>query len=336
MMFFRVLAYIAGLTLGAAYADTLPERIVATPHGLQAHLIKGEFADLEAIASDYRASGARLSDGTFALETYYEVLDRIKESCGPCGGMPTEYTFEEKRVVFDRWISAYPNSVTPKIGLAGLWKVYAWVGRGHGFAFDTTQDQFVVFTERLKRSENLLRNLDHAADPYIYELEMESSLAANDPRAALDTIYVDAVRAFPAYENYADRRYEYLTERWFGRPGEARDFLKSLLSDSNDVESLRRFFRTAGVAISMNPDYAHAFEVAGADYPQIARAFSKLAVPSGPPPFAMNAMMYYATAAHDKKAVVLLSQKIGGNLYTRIWRNKTVFDGVVSWAQTPL
>lgn len=320
------------LLASAAWADPPRETFVDAPHGLQLHLMNGEFDDLEKIAADYRNGHARYRNGNWAITDFYQILARFEAPGGHCK-VTGEIPFDDKRAAMERWLAAKPDSPTPRIALAMLWEEYAWTGRGCAYASNTQQEQFKLFYERLERAREYLRPVDHAADPTAYWIEMSTAILDENPRAGLDGLYEQATRAFPTVPNYATTRYYYLLPRWFGRDGEAGAFANSLLTTPGGDLGLALYFDVAqGAAATAKRDWTTLLEETGIDYPTLLKAYISRREQFGALSDDMNVLMYYAVAARDFKTADRLAVGIRDNWYVPLWgTDKDYRDGVLTW-----
>jgi hypothetical protein len=323
---------VAGVTLARASTEQPREKVVGPPHDIPVLLMVGAFDEIEAIANDYRSSRIRMAGGYSALLNFYDILTRFYDQgdCWPSKAVPA-YTFDEKRQALERWLAAHPNSLTARIALASLWQHYAWTGRGCGYADKTGAAQWSSFNERMARADELLQPLDPDADPEIYAIEMNAALAAERPKDKLLNLYGRASRAYPDIQEFAAKRFRFTLPRWFGEPGEAAAFTRSLLTAPGGEAGLMAYFNVAGETLTIERRYAAVFDVSGAEYPWLVRAFAARVAAFGVTKHDMNVLLYYAIAAKNCATINTLIEKIGDDWDYAIWTDKAYIDDEVRW-----
>ena len=314
------------LPLATASADT-NENIAAPRPDVEALLMKGAFDDLEKIATDERSSRARTHGGAWLIEHFYLDLTAIGHDDCACGGRGSTYSFDGKRKSLESWLAAKPDSMTPRIALAELWANYAWQGRGG----ETGDEQWKAFNDGMTHALDLLRPVDPNADPQVYYLELQATPVYDEPRKKLDEIYARAVRAFPNFPDYATTRFNYLLERWYGEPGEAAAFTKTLLTTPGGDEGLIAYFSVARVFLGVERNFSVLFDGSGVAYPTLAKAFAVRSATVGVSNADVNVLMYYAVAALDKKTAAMLAKKIGDKWEPSVWTEKKYYDAAVTW-----
>ena len=224
---------------------------------------------------------------------------------------PLRYSFDDKRQALERWLTVRPDAVTPKIALALLWERYAWAGRGCGWARQTTEAQWIALEERMAKTRELLEPLDPNVDPEIFLIDMDALAAAEEPKAKLLSLYERATRAFPDVYEFAGPRFHYTLPRWYGEPGEAAAFTRSLLTNPGGEAGLEAYFNVAAKSLRTERRYAAVFETSGIDYPVLIKAFAVRAAAFGVSKADMNVLLLYAVAARDCPTINTLIEKIG-------------------------
>lgn len=322
-----------GFVLSPAFADETHPKVVDIQRGLEARLMKGAYGELDQIADGYRAAQARRQGGSWALSWAYFVLSRIAEGGCTCGPKTTDIGFDAKREKLEAWLKTNPNSLTAKVALAKLWLNYAWAGRGGDGAQKTSQAQFDAYFERAARAMALLKPLDANADPEIYDLELQATPTLPNPRESLIAIYDRAAHAFPDFPDYAAIKFNYLLERWYGEPGEAQAFTRSLIEAPDKDAGLSAYFDVASGALRTFGGKPSTFADTGLDYATLVKAFASRSALFGSGKYEMNVLMAYAVAARDKKTAALLADKIGVDWYAAVWGEKRYFDEAVAWSE---
>jgi hypothetical protein len=319
----------------ASFSDTPPPRVVNPRADVENLLMKGGFDELESIAADYRSSQARMAGGFWALERVYEWTTTFSDTVCACdaAGGGGKFTFEQKRQAIELWLRAKPGSLTATIALAYLWQRYAWHGRGPGYADKTTNEQWAAFHDRAVQALGLLRSLDHKADPEIYLIEMELAPSADHARRKLDGLYAAATKTFPNFPDYAAVYSEFLLPRWYGAPGEAQAFIRSLLQTPGD-RGIIAYFTAARGMIKYTPGYAKFYEISGTNYANLVKSFAVRKHLFGLSNNDENALLFFAVAAGDKKSAAMLVKDIGKYWSPKIWTSESNFVNARSWASS--
>jgi hypothetical protein len=242
-----------------------------------------------------------------------------------------QFSFDEKRQALEHWLASKPDSPTPRIALALLWEEYAWAGRGCDSANRTSDDQWKAFYERMAKAADLLQSVDHNADPEVYCIEMDMIPADEHPRARTIDLYDRATHAFPTVLDYAAIRYRFLFPKWFGQPGEAQAFAKSLLTEPGGEMGLSAYFEVARTALENDNSYTTLLDTSGIDYPTLVKAFASRARRFGPVVGDMNVLTFFAVAAKDFNTADLLAKKIGDDWEYSLWGGKTYVDAMLSY-----
>lgn len=97
-------------------------------------LFEKRFDDLEKAAREARTGKARLRAGVWKLYKFYDAVETPYKRHNA-----TEAEWSAYFATFKDWISAYPESPTPRIALAEGYVSYAWAARGNGYA-DTVSE----------------------------------------------------------------------------------------------------------------------------------------------------------------------------------------------------
>lgn len=333
----RTLAVAALLALNVVFtpwasaAADPREKIVRLRPDIEALLMKGAFDDLEALANDYRTSHARVKGGYWALSDFYRDLAGFAGDGCDCGRDSSSVSFDAKRLAFESWLGAHPHSLTATVALAELWAGYAWAGRGGAAAQETSENQWRDFHTRMAKALDVAAVLDPKADPLIYSLKMNAIGLDEDPKAKLDELYSEAMRAFPDFPGYALERYENLQPRWYGAPGESQAFAQSLLTQPGGETGLLDYFDVAADFLKFERNYPVVFDESGLSYPMLIKAFAARAAAVGVTNYDLNVLMFYAVTAQDKKTAAFLAKKIGDAWQSGVWSEKTYYDAAVSW-----
>jgi hypothetical protein len=324
------------LTIGEVRADEPSQKLAIVPGDLEQTLSRGEFDRLEDLASEYRSTQRRTLGGYWALYTFYKNLAGFKgDGCG-CGNDTSDVAFEDKHKQLEVWLATKPQSLTARITLANMWTSYAWMRRGHGYGGQTSDAQWGRYFEDLGRADDLLSGIDPAADPMVLLIEMRTAERSENPRSRLDELYVQATKAFPTFIPYYTRRYSALQERWYGRPGEAKAYIQSLLLSPGGEEGKILYAAVAESALNFERTKSELLGTSGVSYSLLINAYGARQRAVGLSDHDWNALMYFATAALDRNGIMFIAKKIGDKWEPELWGSKDNFDTWVNWSARPL
>lgn len=181
--------------------------------GADALLRNREFERLEAMATAFRTGPQRDRQGAWVLEAFYDDLGKDLLSGG---------SFEEGKALLDDWAKMYPESLTPKIALAGLYNGLAWKARGTGFSEEVTDAGWLEFREHLTEAKAVLDEAESlpVKDAALYSLRIYVLQGLQAPDTEMDEAMSKGAAITPNYAPLYGRRVFTLTKRWGGKPGE--------------------------------------------------------------------------------------------------------------------
>lgn len=113
---------------------------------------------------------------------------------------------------------AYPNNARV-LAIKGKFYIdWAWVGRGYGWAADTSAQQWADFNDRLNEARKILTHA-YELDPSVAEVSagmVTVSLGLNLSRDTMETWYKRALTADPDNSYACMAKLEYLEPKWHG------------------------------------------------------------------------------------------------------------------------
>ena len=181
----------------------------------------------------------------------------------------------------------------------------------------------------MARARELLEPLNPDIDPEIYLIEMGATPTDERPKDRLLNLYERATRAYPDIYEFA--RFRFTLPRWFGEPGEAAAFTRSLLTAPGGEAGLMAYFNVAGETLTIEHRYEAVLDMSRAEYPLLMRAFAARVGAFGVIKHDMNVLLFYAIAAKDCATINTLIEKIGDDWDYAIWTDKAYVDAEVGW-----
>jgi hypothetical protein len=254
---------------------------------------------LEATAERARSLKNRFPGSKTELQVLYESFE--KDSCSRRYSPLTEDGGKARIALAERWLGQKPDSLTAKIASATIWHQFAWTARGDGFANQISPDQWATFSERLKRSAELMRTVDPNRDAEAYLMLLDLARDFNVPRPQIDTIFRQAHKRFPTYIEYYSEYASMLLPKWFGQPGEIADYTKSLLKDPGGDDGAMAYSRVAErLAFEMGSPTI--YRDAGLTWDDVQHGFALRESRDGLDKHGWIALCYYAVMAGDRTA----------------------------------
>ncbi|HEY9790423.1 MAG TPA: tetratricopeptide repeat protein [Candidatus Obscuribacterales bacterium] len=177
---------------------------------------KHDFAGLDAYANELRADQTPTIDGYSPINTFLNSIDLAAHN--------TESQWKERIGFVNDWIAAEPQSGTARIVLADILTTYAWKARGGGWASDVTEQAWYLFKRRL---DDAWRQLYKATPrtPEWYSVAQTVALGKGWNQQQYDAIFAAARKAFPNYNPVLFNKAYWLQPKWYGKPGEAKNFV---------------------------------------------------------------------------------------------------------------
>ena len=235
-------------------------------------LAAGNFAELDRIAAQLRSSKVQCANGTWHLRSFYEGFAMLSDY------LP-ESAWTDRIATFQAWISQYPDSITPRVALAAVWKEWAWRARGGTYASDVPRKGWQLFEERLNEAAKVLaeaRDLEEKC-PVWWSVSQQVALGQGWDRARYDRLFYDAIYFEPLYTGFYTNRNNYLLPRWFGRPGECAAFAEEaankLGGDEGDILYARLVWGLHATGVLRNGSIV---EAAGASWPRVRRGLEAI------------------------------------------------------------
>jgi len=188
-----------------------------------------DFAKIEHFTDEVRAKNLRTASGLWVIGLVYSGIDaianfqRVNDDAG----------WDQLEGIAERWIAAYPASVTAKIAYAGILQDRAWFYRGGGgYASTVSEKQFDAFYGQIAKAKKYQEATRDIAgiDPnwylkYLAILRLQKGSKAQEFERTFD----EATQAFPDYyPNYFEAVTYYLP-KWHGDAYEVERFARRVM-----------------------------------------------------------------------------------------------------------
>jgi hypothetical protein len=277
----------------------------------------GDFAKLEKITGRLREARTGFYNGWPPLHTFYNQLSF---------STPDDSVWQRYIGSFSRWQDAFPESPTPRIALANLYREYAWQARGSGWSNSVTEEGARLFGERLATAQGILeeaRSLKtRDAEACFCLLIVARGLGL--PRSVVDDALNEGLSINPDYTPLYAAEATYLLPRWCGQPGDWEAFASQAADKrGGDDGDLLYMFIVRSVAFA---EGANLFKNTNASYPRMKKGFlvSRSRYPKNA--WELNSFCYFASIAGDAPTATALFKQIGDHYEGEVWGNAKDFD----------
>jgi hypothetical protein len=294
---------------------------------VETQLREQHFDELEHMAQRFRQSDARFVGGNAKLFNFYRALGDFS---GQAREFESEIPFLEKRHLLEAWIAAAPTSIASRLGIAELWRNYAWRARGTAYAKDVTNEQWAGFFEGFNKLESYMQGVDPNSDPAAFFMLLDLARARGGPRETLDALYRAAVRRYPTYFHFYGPRARNLELKWFGEEGELASYVQSLLISPGGEEGQVAYTYVAS-AIRVDFKRDDIYRNTGLSWPAVKAAYAARERRYGLRKYDWNMVCYLAVAATDRQTARNALEQIGEDWDQEIWRERKHFDQIVAW-----
>jgi hypothetical protein len=302
---------------------------------IQLQLAAHDFEALEKQYDELRTGDAHFAGGVPRLYVFYRALAEqpLNDSYwrDHTFEVLADATFEKRRALLEAWAEAKPGSNAPRVSLALLWRNYAWQARGHDEVANTSIDQFKGFADRLMKEAQVLGNVPRS-DPGVYEALLTLARDLGLPRPQLDSLYREAIAKYPGYLPIYVLRANVLQQKWYGAPGELKEYADSLLQEPGgdlgrmaySLVAVQQFNAYAFVDLFKKTELSWDDVKSGLDIREKLYGFSN---------DDWNMYLYLACAAGDHAAAKQAAEHVT-DWVPSIWQEKHWFDQDVAWARS--
>jgi len=303
-----------------------PQREVLLRVG--ALFVDEQFDALEAIANEYRDTEERWDFGRWKLTTFYSGLEHGKGIVTP-KTKPMPYLQR-----FDRWIKAYPKSVTARIGLARVRLELAWQSRGGGWASDVSDQGWVGMKRHLEEGWKTLEEAEAigTADPDLYSQFIQFANALSKSSSEIGTLYEKGIEVNAGYPPLYTSRAWSLMPRWGGRPGELEEFAIKAAEDSSAVPGTGAYVWVANHirGMTVTTTFVHRFDWSAL---YLEEGFEDILSVYPDSRWVQNLRARLSGLVGDKQEAQKAFAIIGRDFDTTVWPDKWAYGRWKRWAE---
>jgi hypothetical protein len=211
-----------GFLAVAALLAAAPCRAVPTPHvppraEIFSLLGAGNFDSLEKITTGLRQARIGFYNGWPPIHAFYDHL---------AFATPDDKVWVKYIALLTKWQIAYPESPTPRIALANLYRDYAWQARGYGYSDTVTRDGSKLFEERLGKAQEILAQATalNTQDAEAYYSLIIVAKGLGLPRELVEDAFTRGLGIDPDFTPLYGAKADYLLPRWRGADGDWQAF----------------------------------------------------------------------------------------------------------------
>ncbi|MGH9833948.1 MAG: hypothetical protein ACREBD_19200 [Blastocatellia bacterium] len=313
---------------GEAGVDAIPRY----ESEVRQELHREDYAKLEKLAAELRASKARFPGGAWKLHKFYQGVSRPVSA-----GKVSEQEWVIHLPKLQKWLAQYPKSITARVALGGAYIEYAWSARGSGFADTVTEEGWRLFRERLALAEKTLNDARELPEkcPHWYATMETVARGQGWERARFEGLFEEAVAYEPQYHYFYTDKAAYLLPRWHGEPGEMEKFAEETAARLGGKSGSIVYYL---IADHIEPLYrARMFSETRLSWPRIRQGFQDLEAEFGLNATHLNSYCRVAGWANDRKTVRETLNRIGDQWDPAVWGTEKNFNDFKAWAnESPL
>ena len=291
-------------------------------------LMSGEFAELEKTAATLAQRKERFPGGDWKLYRFFQGLAKPEHADDA-----TDATWQHQLKAVENWVKASPQSTAAHIALGQAFVDYAWKARGNGFADTVTEEGWHGFHDRLAEARRVLTEVSSATDkgPHWYSVMQTVALGQAWERDDYESLFAEAVRVEPRYDDFYSAKARYLLPRWSGEDGEWERFADESAMKIGGKEGSALY---AHIAWEMSRYFwvNDFFKQNLVSWPRIHQGYLDREALYGETVRHMNELCLLAGGARDKSTMRAVLPRVAGRWDEDVWKEKKYFDGFREWA----
>lgn len=300
-----------------------PPEIDEYTNEISFQMYRGDFAKLDEIADKARSTKARFPGGGWKLFTFYTQLQAMPSDA-------TDADWQKHLDFFKRWMTARPQSITARVGLADAYIDYAWVARGKGYADQVTAEGGRLFDERIEQAANVLMEASklQAKCPHWYYEFLVVGMAQGLDKAQMRQIFDKGVAFAPDYYYLYQQEAFSLLPQWSGDEGDTEAFADETYRKVGGDKGAELYFLIASTLCSECGE----FKPEQYSWPRLQAGFAALEKDYGMEPGRLNRFARMAVLYQDKTVASNAFARIGDNCEQSVWGTRAQFDAQRAWA----
>jgi hypothetical protein len=325
----RAARFVAGFlllfTISHALAGELEERAEISQKG-HALFEDERFAELEALAEDYRAHGSRTSSGLWKIGILHNGIEEVD------GKNRDDKYWSALMAKSARWIAAFPQSPTARIAHASFLSSHAWAVRGGGWSRDVPKDDWPPFHRLIEQSRSyLLANKEIGkADPQWYQEMLTLARVDGSGDDAFNVLIDEATWKYPDYYPNYFTAIEYLGPRWHGNLAAIEEFANRAVRKTREIEGQGMYARIYWYVSQMQFG-ERLFEDTSVVWPKMKRGIDDV-LKRYPDQWNINNFAHFACLASDRKETARLTARVTEPIADAWAKDVSLFARCREWA----
>jgi len=287
-----------------------------------------EFAEIEAIAEDYRAHNSRTSSGLWKIGLLQDGLDDdfLKHN-------RDEAYWAGITAKVQRWIDAFPSSPTPRILYADVLSSHAWAIRGGGWARDVRDEDWAPFRKLIAESRAYLLQYKETGktDPNWYMAMIVLAKVDGSTPDDFGVLVDEATWRYPDYYPNYFATIEYLAPRWHGNLEAIDDFANRAVRKTREIEGDGMYARIYWYVSQMQFG-ERLFQDTPVAWPKMKRGIVDV-LKRYPDQWNINNFAHFACLVGDREETAKLTARVTEPSIPEAWaKDATLFARCRDWA----
>jgi hypothetical protein len=173
-----------------------------------------KFSELDKQAEQMRRQS--WPSGRFYIDDFYNNIIGIDED-------ELDAAWQKRIAKIKKWADESPQSVTPKIALANVLHNYGLRARGHGWAYQVSDENGKLMQERMLAAHQALDQVKERT-PDWYAAAQDIALEQGWEPDVYDHMVDECRKKYPAYCTVVFNKVNWLLPRWYGQPGDLEKY----------------------------------------------------------------------------------------------------------------
>lgn len=294
-------------------------------HDTQQLFSNRQYAELETLAQELRASKARERGGSWKIYQFYWAME--------CADDEPEAVWLRHQVIHAEWVKKFPRSITPRVAQARFFIKYAWHARGSGYAKTVTEEGWRLFRERLDTARTMLEKSKSMTPrcPMWWLSRLTVAMGQGETPEHYEMMFQKAKALEPQFFGYDTARAQFLLPRWHGEPGDWEAAAEKEIERSGEY-GLEIYARVVNAQRSF---YNNVFKETKASWSKTMQGFEQMRKNYPNSKEVINHYGRVAWLAGDREQTKKLIEEIGDDQIPDIWGKKgDEFARAKAWASS--
>ncbi|WP_437193448.1 WD40 repeat domain-containing protein [Planctomicrobium sp. SH527] len=293
------------------------------------HLTNQKYAELEALAAQYRKENSKTALGVLRLNLFYRILTSpVTEP-----GKYTIHAVDDRVQHIEAWYKASPT-MTSKIALAGSLYELSAVARGGGYADTVTDNNWRIMKAALERSQRLLDEVfedEEVPDTFSHETSLRIGIYEHYPRKKMEHHLAEVLKREPVNATAIENVVIYLLPQWHGEDGDIAQFASDLAAQQKHVTG--EFAYAAVVNEAYWFRIFTRFEESDFDWERVRQGHVDWLKHAPDSAQVLGRQAFYARVAGDRETARHAFEQLQGRYVPARWSNNPLFyDQSIRWA----